>query len=51
MKFETNYYELLEVRENASSEVISMAYKALARKYHPDIFKGDNNFATGMMQN
>lgn len=50
MKFDINYYELLEVRETASSEVISMAYKALARKYHPDLYKGDNNFATEMMK-
>lgn len=31
-----DYYEVLEVRENASDEVIKMAYKALALKYHPD---------------
>lgn len=28
-----DYYEVLEVRENASNEVIKMAYKALALKY------------------
>lgn len=31
-----NYYEILEVSLNASSEVIEKAYKALAKKYHPD---------------
>ena len=31
-----NLYELLEVSSNASPEVIRMAYKALAKKYHPD---------------
>ena len=31
-----NYYEILEVSQNASSEVIEKAYKALAKKYHPD---------------
>lgn len=36
-----NYYEILEIREEASQEVISMAYKGLARKYHPDTYKGD----------
>ena len=32
-----NYYELLEVSENASSEVIEKAYKTLVKKYHPDL--------------
>lgn len=44
------YYELLEVSENASKEVIHMAYKALCKKYHPDIFKGDKTFAEEQMK-
>lgn len=43
-----NYYELLEIREDASDEVIKMAYKALLRKYHPDVYKGDSEFAHEM---
>jgi DnaJ-class molecular chaperone len=35
-----NYYELLEVSETASPEVIRAAYRALAKKYHPDVYKG-----------
>ena len=35
-----NYYELLEINESASQEVIKAAYRALAKKYHPDTFKG-----------
>lgn len=35
------YYDTLELNENASIEVIKMAYKALAKKYHPDTFKGN----------
>ena len=30
------YYELLEIAENASSEVIKAAYKVQVAKYHPD---------------
>lgn len=30
-------YEVLEVSENASNEIIERAYKVLAKKYHPDL--------------
>lgn len=44
------YYEILEVREDASQDVINMAYKALCRKYHPDVYKGfDSEFAADIM--
>lgn len=36
-----NYYQILEISENASPEVIKAAYKAMVKKYHPDNFKGD----------
>ena len=32
-----NYYEILEVNKNASTEVIEKAYKTLVKKYHPDL--------------
>jgi len=32
-------YEILEVSEKASKEVIEKAYKVLAKKYHPDLQK------------
>lgn len=35
-----NYYELLEVSQTASPEVISKVYKLLAKKYHPDVQTG-----------
>ena len=39
-----NYYEILEVSENASQEVIEKAYKTLAKKYHPDTWPSDKLF-------
>lgn len=45
-----NYYEILQVSENASEEVIRMAYKALAKKYHPDVFDGDPKIAEQKMK-
>lgn len=45
-----NYYELLQVREDASDEVIKMAYKALAKKYHPDTYEGDKSYAEAKMK-
>ena len=32
-----NLYEILEVSEKASKEVIDKAYRVLAKKYHPDL--------------
>ena len=34
---EKNYYEILQVDKNASSEIIEKAYKTLVKKYHPDL--------------
>lgn len=39
---EANYYKILEITETASEEVIRAAYRALAKKYHPDSYKGSN---------
>ena len=36
-----NYYELLEVNPKASKEVIEKAYRVLVKKYHPDLYQGD----------
>ena len=36
-----DYYEILEVHNKASIEVIEKAYKALVFKYHPDKFTED----------
>lgn len=32
-----DYYEILQVNEKASIEIIEKAYKTLAKKYHPDL--------------
>lgn len=36
-----NYYEILQVNENASQEIIEKSYKTLVKKYHPDLQKGE----------
>jgi DnaJ-class molecular chaperone len=32
-----DYYEILEVHQKASAEIIEKAYKTLAKRYHPDL--------------
>ena len=36
------FYEVLEVSESASPEIIEKAYKVLAKKYHPDLQEAGN---------
>ena len=42
-----NLYELLEVSEKASQEIIEKAYKTLAKKWHPDLQEGSNRALAG----
>lgn len=35
-----DYYKVLQVDPMADAEVIDAAYRRLARKYHPDVYKG-----------
>ena len=37
----SNLYEILEVSNKASKEVIDKAYHVLAKKYHPDLQAND----------
>jgi len=45
-----DYYSILHVLPSAEIDVIKAAYKALARKYHPDTFNGDKAYAGKRMQ-
>lgn len=37
-----NYYEILEINQRASREIIEKAYKVLVKKYHPDLYIGED---------
>ncbi len=37
-----NYYDILQINQNASPEIIEKAYKTLAKKYHPDLQEENN---------
>ena len=39
------YYQILNVKNNATLKEIKVAYRAFAKKYHPDTYKGDKSVA------
>ena len=43
MDKDKEYYKILEVEEDASEEEIKLAYRRLAKRYHPDLNKSDPN--------
>ena len=44
-----NYYQILEIKRNATTSQIKQAFRRLAKKYHPD--KLDNNFSSEQVDN
>ncbi|WP_027120741.1 DnaJ C-terminal domain-containing protein [Mycoplasmopsis lipofaciens] len=40
MASKKNYYEVLGINKNATEREIKAAYRKLAMKYHPDVYKG-----------
>ena len=40
-----DYYAILGISVKAEEEVIIAAYKALVKKYHPDVYKGSKKEA------
>lgn len=40
-----NYYEILKVSKTASQQEIRDSYKSLIKKYHPDIYTGNHEYA------
>ena len=44
------YYRVLQILPEAEAEVVAAAYRALARKHHPDIGGGDSMLMTELNQ-
>ena len=42
MKEEKTYYEILEIEKDASEQEIKLAYRRLAKKFHPDLNQSDS---------
>ena len=45
-----DYYAILGIMPSAEDVVVQGAYRALARRYHPDLWAGDKAFAEAKMK-
>lgn len=43
-----NYYEILEVDSSASTREIKLQFISKMKAYHPDVYKGDRQYAENM---
>ena len=46
-----NYYGILQVEQNAGHEEIKRAFRSLAKKYHPDKNRDDQELAEKKTKN
>lgn len=44
------YYEVLNIKKNATDKEIKNAYRVLAKKYHPDTYQGNKSVAEEKMK-
>ena len=45
-----DYYAILGVQKDASTQVVTAAYRAGAKLYHPDTYHGDKSIAEDMIK-
>jgi len=50
MNVDIDYYSALGILPSADSETISAVYRALAKKFHPDVYRGDQTIAERRMR-
>ena len=48
--YETDYYQVLQVHPQAEPEIIAVAYRKLAQKYHPDVAEDKETAEVRMKQ-